>query len=287
MTARRATLGVALFFSGLVALLLLVPFPASGGNWTHPALVQELENLAHPVAFGLLAWLWLRRYWGGDRPDTGRALVVVGSLAALGGFVELLQIPFGRDPSWRDAASNTAGAVIGACWIAKRRQSRLVHAAVAALCLLLISPLAWTVCAYVHRHYAMPVIWNADHRLFARFSHFTSAGNYPGLSITEPYRNWRGFAALRVSVKNDNSIPVHLMISVQDGRHRHHRDDRYDEEFVLPASSESDLEIPLDRIEEAPINRILDLTDVRTVLIFQRAELGEPGVQVQQVRLSR
>lgn len=120
-TGRRGWLVAAtLAYVGLVAYATLTPSPEGWGpetvigralDWLgrHGVpraydLAEAGANVAMFVPFGILAWLWLRRWW---------AAVLLGVLATC--LIEVSQWAFlpSRYPSLQDVAMNSLGAAVG------------------------------------------------------------------------------------------------------------------------------------------------------------------------------
>lgn len=284
----RAASGAALFVSAVVLLLLIAPSP--GGPWTSaaPRFFNELENLGHPVAFALLGTLLLRQGHALQRLSPAkRYLIVMTALTTLGGLVELVQAFTGRDPSWRDVLANAAGAGIAVAWDARRMPNLRTWSTTLLLLLLamVLTPLLWTTAAYVHRSHFAPRIWSEGSRLTMQFANFTY-GEYPGITIHEPLRDWRKYEALVVMVENPGDRPAHVTVSVRDLGHGRVYADRFNEEFTIPAKKRVMLRQPIGKIERAPEGRSLDLQRIDSVSVFQIAEALEPTVRVHEVRLS-
>ena len=72
-----------------------------------------------------------------------------------------------------------------------------------------------------------------------------------------------------------------------DGQHRLTYTDRYNETFKLVPRARRVIEVPLSRIEEAPQGRLMDLSDIRGVMLFQSADQPLPVPRVIAVRLVR
>jgi hypothetical protein len=89
-----------------------------------------------------------------------------------------------------------------------------------------------------------------------------------------------------VTVKNPHARQIHVNLRVNDRTHNERFEDRYNEEFVLPASIITTLSIPVSRIQYAPLGRTMDMEHVRDLLVFQEASRGDPPPNVLEIRLS-
>lgn len=261
--------------------------PLPGGEWalSAPSLFQELENLGHPLAFGLLGYLWLRH--GNQNPAGGwirRYGVVLVGLTAIGALAELLQWATGRDPSWRDVMGNSLGAGLAIALHSRRRWPAGSLLMLVLLGALALAPLSWTLAAYAHRARQAPVLWRPDSRLFQRFWHGTQ-DPYPGFTIDEPLRDWRIWEMLDVRIANASQQEVRAFVTIRDRGHDAY-DDRFNGEYMLAPAQVTTIRIPLEQIASAPRGRRLELGRIGSVSVFQVAERAEPPMQVLDIRLA-
>lgn len=267
---------VSKFRSLLVGLaltgLVFVPVPEVSFLSRHALFAGVLENSAHPVVFGLVAAV--------ARRAGLRAWPVLGLVALLGGGTELLQHYTGRDGSWVDVGNDLLGAGFALAVLGRSR-------GVAALCAALAAaPMAITLVAYLYRAALFPLLWQEGVWLFRPF---VSANGppYPGFSLDEPVADWRGWRALQVEVESGADEAVNVTLRVHDGQHRLTYTDRYNETFRLAPRTQRVIEVPLSRIEQAPQGRLMDLADIRGVMLFQAGGQGPPAFTVIAVRLLR
>jgi hypothetical protein len=283
--------------TGLASLPLFASLPQTTILW------RLLHDTAHAPVFGALAvvLLALRRRPGPHYAARDYAWSWVLA-AALGGAVELVQIPIGRDAEWVDLLRDGLGALTGlglAAGIGLARGAadgwrRWLLAAGIAAGLALAAPVAWALAAYHERHAQFPVIADFDSRLDlyfvsggpnARRTRVAGAvapalrvelgsGLYPGVTFEEPWPDWSGSDRLEIDVTNAGSAPLGITVRVHDRRHDQAYEDRYNEHFVL-APGRQRLVVPLERIARAPRTRRLDLQAVAGIVIF--ADAGEAG----------
>jgi VanZ family protein len=93
-------------------------------------------------------------------------------------------------------------------------------------------------------------------------------GNWPGLSLYEPARDWRGWRALVVEVANPTDAPMHIVVRVNDRAHDNRFEDRFNRGMDLPPRTRGRFELPVADIERAPQGRPLNLADVEKVVVF-------------------
>jgi VanZ family protein len=284
----RDRLALVLVTAAVIALLLLpLPIPSAIQHW--PALLDALENLGHPLVFGLLAYLNLRylRDHYPARPYLPYVLVSLAA-AALGLATEVAQRYVGRDAEWLDVVND----VLGACFVmllSARREhpgSRLPTLAAVAVALTATGPLLWTVAAYGYRAAQAPLLWRLDSVLLQRFSN-VQVGAFPGLVIGEPLPDWSDYRMLIIAVRNLRAVPVAVVVRVHDQAHNQNHDDRFNQSFELAANMRKTLRIPLEQVHFAPHGRQMDLSAIRGIIVFQTTPAVQPSFSVSEIRLEK
>jgi hypothetical protein len=268
----------------VVTALLLVPLPPIGAILHWPALVAELENFGHPLAFAWLAHLAhgrLRWQW------------VLALAAGYGGAIELIQPLTHRDASVSDAVNDVLGAGFMLLLHAGRQEStsfrrRGLIGLAAVTGIAVATPLAITIAAYINRSVQAPVLWSDRSALFKRFSYWQESV-YPGLAVAEPLPDWRDWGFLEVEVENLRSQPLPVVVRVHDRLHDQTDRDRYNGGFTLTPQGHHTLRIPLDLIRKAPAKRQMDLSAIRGIMVFGFREPGTqtPSFHVTEIRLTR
>ncbi len=104
----------------VIFLVSYLPEQTPGFRATHK--IPGGDDLAHAVAYGLLAWLLLRSM--ARRGRLAAAVAALAAAAALGGMIELTQPWAGRTCSWIDWLANLAGASLAvAFWLVRAKPS--------------------------------------------------------------------------------------------------------------------------------------------------------------------
>jgi hypothetical protein len=268
----------------VLAGLVLLPVPAIGWLKRYPLLSHDVENAAHPLIFAAIALLVLRiaRPWceRTHRPPGLCYAISLGTALLLGAATETAQLfEVARDASLEDLVNDVLGAGFALSLYARR-------SIVAALCALLIGlPLAWTGAAYLHRQAELPRLWNRKSLLDRPF--FSEHdGDYPGMGLEEPWPDWSGYRELQIDVSNRTRERVNVYLLVHDRQHHFVYQDRYNEEFTLPAASRQTLHVPIQRIENAPAGRKMDLRQIAGVVVFRAREDLAREVVVEEIRLA-
>jgi VanZ family protein len=278
--------------AALVAALLVFPLPIDLGPRRFPALASELEDLAHPVAFGVLAYLAfarLRRRW--PVPAAGPHVWVILGAVLFGLLTEAVQSVTGRDSSWKDFAGDMLGAIVALLLHARAEQPlaarRLALGAGALLATVAaISPLGLTLVAYAHRALHAPVLWQDGSPMFSRFTRWHD-GRYAALLLEEPAPDWRKWTFLEVDLETTRTRPLRVVVRVHDRQHDQRHEDRYNEAFMLQPLQRTLLRIPLERIRSGPRDRNLDMSDIAGVVVFAPAADPAGDLVVHAIRLSR
>ena len=90
---------------------------------------------------------------------------------------------------------------------------------------------------------------------------------YPGIRIEEPYPDWRGLTSFQLDVFSELQNPQSVVIRIDDAHHNNDYTDRFNQAFtIVPGLNH--IEIPLERIRQAPLVREMDLSALKSIIIF-------------------
>lgn len=280
------------FWGGLVLVLLLTPLPLDSLQRRWPALLLELENICHPIAFGVLTHLAFGKlrerfplpslapyFWG----------LVIGVVG--GGATEYAQSFTGRDASWLDFANDVAGTVLALLLRARSEQKRPVPrwgltALVVAVGCATVAPLLFTLSAYAWRSMRAPVLWRSDELPFRRFAHWRQL-RFTVLEVTEPPADWRRWNFLELDVENQQEVPLQLFVGIDELRPRDFRDWGTGR-FEVAAGARETLRIRLEDLRTAPSGKAVDLTAIgRVVVVGGAGEWQQARFSVHEIRLAQ
>ena len=291
----------------LLAAVVFAPVPG------HTVWIHRLHDFAHGPIFGcvvVLLLLALRRTqkFAALKVASQYAIAFAGAVT-LGVLTEVAQIPAGRDASWLDVRSDLIGAVsFLALWAAFDPHSPLQSAPMrrgAALLVgitlfgYLLAPIVQSAIEYSRRRSQFPVIADFSRGLdmyftwrsnvvvdFAplppalRATRGESAAHvrflpqpYPGLNFHEPWADWRGYSRLAIELANPAQRPLELVVRVHDALHNNEFNDRYNKRITLPAGARDVFRFPLEEIRRAPASRVMDLANIRGVIVFRATGL--------------
>ncbi len=241
----NCTPNLMLFLAVLVAVvLLLMPLPL--GNSRGSQALENAAHAPLFAVVALLALRARRHARSGSALPFRDYLAVWGLMVLLGALTEIAQGFTGRDPSLEDLANDALGAALAlvgaAClrretFVTARPARWVVPALMSVGAFLYAAPPLWTAAAYAQRWIQRPVLWQWRTPLDDYFvSHAGSqvdrvpaaaclsdpaapvragqalrialdSGRYPGLSLDEPYPDWRGYRTLLIDLANPGAEP--------------------------------------------------------------------------------
>lgn len=184
-----------------------------------------------------------------------------------------------------------------------------------------LAPLAWCVAAYAVRDAAFPVILENPSRLDMYFvataadnpsvvplpesarpyavpagaagGNIITAvrvaldkGEYPGLSITEPYPRWSRYQSLAMDLTNPGPRDLRIVIRVHDRQHNNQYDDRFNRDVILAANSRNTILIPLHDIRHGAKRRLLNLDAIANLNCFAPGSVPDGEFVVNRIWLS-
>ncbi len=252
--------------------------------------IKELWNLGHIICFAL----WGYGYsWWRQRPfPRGMTEVLVFAFCS-GALTELIQSQIGRDASFEDLWHDVIGGFLGFlflfCWRTNRYWQRLLTAlCLAAVTFGLLIPTFRATFDDLVAWYQFPLLagfesryeglrWSGSasrkvvnhhaisghHAMRVKFS----TQRYSGITLHSVHQNWKSHALLHLQVFNPGVDQFVLYIRIDDKLHNNEYTDRFNSSFTIRPGVNT-LEIPLATVEQAPKNRLLDLSQVTSVGLF-------------------
>ena len=261
----------------------------------------ELQNSLHILLFCLLTLLMLRLL-GTYPPLAHRALVrflvvsVLLLVIALGS--ETIQGLSGRGFGKPDILRDLVGILLGlglAALLERNNQGApvirrpdlrsLLVLLLTGLALMAGFPLGKLVLDYQARNQAFPVVldlladWSDSFIDYAHARPSTSAclpgmapvellpATYPGVSVSEPYPDWRAYRELVLSLHSQDPAPYEMVLRIHDRQHDHTYRDRYNRVLNVEYGT-NHYRIPLAEISAAPAERTMRLGQVAGVILF-------------------
>ena len=283
----------------VVLCLLFLPLPGNSLWW------REVFNAGHVALFVLLAFFIYGQLKAMPRLSDSLLMypLVLMLGLSLGGLIELLQSLVQRDASINDLYSDFFGLLAGVSLIAAYRLKKLQHKKVATALLFVgvifvsigLLPLIQLSWFCVERQRAFPVIVDFDADWSFRFVHFDqvdllertkksqskaaypvqfNSGKYPGISVIEPEPDWSNYRSLRMKIFSKNKEDIILVLRIHDDKHNQQFLDRFNMRLQIQRGM-NEIDVPLKRVELAPRDRKMDLTNIAGVILFMR-EPDEP-----------
>ena len=265
---------------------------------------HTLQKLAHPVTFGAVALLFLtllRR----QTPRRFGCYVVAFALTVLcGAGTEVAQAFVDRDPSLLDVLRDALGAGTALAGFAtlvpgadaRGRGARRVMGALFTFLgfAIMVAPISFSVAAYARRDFRFPTLLEPCSPLDRYFLLGAGAevtvvpstgpaaspcgstlrvefGNapYAGISLEEPYPDWRTAHTLVLDLRNPGEFDLSLVVRVHDRAHNLQFRDRFNREFTLRSHERLEIAIPIAEIEHAPADRLMDLSRIAGLIVFR------------------
>lgn len=309
---------------GLLALVLgtlVFPFPMRGRLW------GDIFDLAHapvfclaliclvgfldPAAAGLPS-----RYQTIVPMTLVRAGLITLVLMAAGMIGEYLQRFAGRNPSWGDVAANTAGLTAGLFWVASRATTGSKRT------LLSVIPFVILICVSVNpalealdsvaRIRQFPLIasferrrelgnWGTHGATMSRSGEWSTdgrsslnvtlqPGEYPGVAMLWLEQTWSGFRQFHMDVRNPEPRPLQLIIKLQDQQHSETGfayEDRFHQQFTIPAEDTLHVAIDLAKVRTAPAEREMNMDQINMIDVYG-VDVQQPTVfQIDNLKLTR
>jgi hypothetical protein len=110
------------------------------------------------------------------------------------------------------------------------------------------------------------------------------AKTYPGIRIDEPYSDWRGYTYFQLEIFSELSTLQLITIRIDDLHHNNEYSDRFNKAVTISPGL-NHIQIPIDDIRLAPVGREMDLSAIKTVLLFAVNPREEFILYVDDIRL--
>ncbi len=303
----------------LAALVIFLEIPERTRFWF------EFFTAGHTVVFGLcaLACLKLSLVLASDRFRFRLTHYLTAFLLALflGAATEIIQPFVGRDGALADLVRDILGAVaflFVAMTFDKQlswdfRTGRWLRYAVRILSPILILLIFWPAIkwggAYIYRDRQMPVVMDFDSSVMRLFTRVANArldvvtppdtwlgvtervaeltlypGIYPGLTLRELSPDWSKFTELNFAIFSERADTLTIEFRVNDRSHNEKYSDRFNT-LLKVAPGENRFVFPLDRIGKTASGRMMDLTNMGTIVFFAHRPVDSVKLLISNVRL--
>ncbi len=270
----------------------------------HSRILDEILNFGHLPLFGGISLfvLWTFHYGRPQHTRNTWHYIAAGIITSmLGFFTEYIQgfLP-NRDFQWGDILADSVGGTIFLVFAypfpQHTRVRKIFRAAALMLVLVMLYPLARASVDTWNRVHAFPSLgsfetsleidrWkNTESGISRAKSHATEGtyslqvcllpGVYPGISLNDPTRDWRGYQSLAFEAYLVGSVPLALVLRVNDRDHNNEYSDRFNRRIQLNPG-QNRISVNLEDIMHAPRGRIMDMSDIVNVCLFSYRRLKE------------
>lgn len=286
----------------IVSVVAGVDFPGGTMLWNETQNAAHAPAFGL-IAIGIL---FLLRH-GSLRPGQAGVWcygMALGITVGTGVAVEVFQSFVGRDAEVIDVVRDALGAVsclavfitydpriAGGGWI---RRSRVVIRSFSVL-VFLAAFVSLGICgmSYAWRNHAFPLVCDFGSRWSDQFIKLEDAtlkpfpapsgwldqagsrvgklrlgqSEYPGVTIEEPYPDWRLYDTLCLDLYSDRADPLGLGLRIDDIHHNYESTDRWTGRIaVVPGPNH--LRIALEQVQKGPVGRETDMAAIRRIILF-------------------
>jgi VanZ family protein len=92
---------------------------------------------------------------------------------------------------------------------------------------------------------------------------------WPGIIISEPYPDWRGYQTLRFDVYSELDRPVPIVLHISDLFHNDEHKDRFNRIFTVNAGL-NEYTVSVKSVRNAPAGREMELSQITRMVVFTR-----------------
>jgi len=110
--------------------------------------------------------------------------------------------------------------------------------------------------------------------------------SWPGITLEEPWPEWSGYRALILDIVNPNDAVLPLTLRINDRRHSGRVADRFNRILQIGPRQRTEIVIPLDEIARGPKDRVMDMSAVARIVLFQDGRRGAWPFYLCSLRLS-
>jgi VanZ family protein len=92
---------------------------------------------------------------------------------------------------------------------------------------------------------------------------------WPGIALEEPWGRWNEYTALAIDVVNPNDVELRLHIRINDQQHSGQFADRFNRSVGIAPRARVVIELSLADIAQAPVSRVMDMSNIAKLVLFQ------------------
>lgn len=278
---------------GSLLFVLLPLFFWGGPDWASPPFYRHVWDFGH-IAFFALVGAFVQ--YGIGISTTRRWLLSTALVLLTGVAIEYIQLQVGRNASGADVFNNLIGFWLGVVWLAPAKP--WIRWAVTALIIPSLFSIAVAALVQAHQAWQFPVLADFEGTLeqqrlrgpvFLSRKHVQQGEGsleirftrrkYSGAYINVFHGDWSGYRELVMDFYNPG--PSELVVTLRISDRSHDRgandyDDRFNRRLHLQ-SGWNQVRIPVQEIREMPVDRAMQMNQVRTLGVYT-TYLKEPRV---------
>jgi len=279
--------------ANLTIITLLVVLVIFGQVPGHSKLSAVLQNSGHAPVFFTLTSALLTLMRSRRHPY----LTAFATAICIGVLIEIVQGFVGGDASILDVCSDGVGALASLAlwaWLDRTLGKTSACLVIAVCAAYWAAPLIWSFCAYANRFANFPIIakFSTPLDLYFLKNNFVESQievvpppwsngiadtgllitltrePWPGIELEEPVSDWSGYKWLNVEMTNPTAETLSLMLRINDVYHNYKFDDRFNRQLLASGSKRVTFRILLADIEHAPRGRLMDMRQIKSLIIF-------------------
>ena len=289
-----------LYISVFLVLFSIPIFLELPGN---TLFMRELHNTGHTFLFGLLSIVTLRLtqlFLNAKNTDIKPYILSFILSFICGILIEIIQATIDRDADIYDVLRNLLGIIsfLGFYYLFNKIRLKvftlwdiLISIMSVALFLSSLVPIGSLSMAYLNRDNSVPVILDFNSNWAKYFIYSTNAriehiapgqhkefqiyhaqilfkkNGHSKIEIHETSPDWSDYASLCFSIYSDSGKEYSLNIRIHDTKHNYEHTDRFNK-LLLIRPRHNHICISLEEVVNAPMGRLLDISDIVSVIIF-------------------
>ncbi len=283
--------------------LLLFSIPIFLELPDNTVFMRELQNTGHTFLFGFLSIITLRltQVLLNAKNTDIKPYILSFILSFISGiFIEIIQVTIDRDADISDVLRNFLGIIsfLGFYYLFNKIRLKvftlwdiLISIMSVGLFLGSLISMGSLSMAYLNRDNSVPVILDFNSNWSKYFIYSTNAyiekiapgqhkhlqiyhaeilfkkGGYSKIEIHETSPDWSDYASLCFSIYSDSAKEYNLNIRIHDTKHNYEYTDRFNR-LLLIRPHHNHICISLEEVINAPLGRLLDISDIESVIIF-------------------
>lgn len=287
-------------FLSLMAAACFVLFFIGSPNIYKLRSIEILWNLGHIATYCLWTYLLIKYYDPLKRQSYGHQWIwALGFTLIFGIVIEMIQKEcLGRTADISDIIKNMIGCGLSLAFFVPTRKNnrRFVLLTLQLMILIMLLgqflPLAWAFTDEWIAREQFPNLgtfeapleitrWEPNHSKLTIDHHIKNQGKsslridltvngFSGANLEFFPRDWRGFSSIRFTIYNPRKSLLKMVCRINDfdhNRNGYHYKDRFNKRIPI-TSGWNQIEIPMEQVQNAPVNRSMNMAEIESFAIF-------------------